>query len=106
MEAGQSLTIVVCPAIEILQHRLSLLRQSCQRLHWKVYDNEPHTLMALAEQEILSEDLQKLDINDPSIEVKGSVYVAQYYQRYRSAAGPFRPERTLYWSCDESKLLI
>ncbi len=69
MEVCQPQTIPAsnyCPAIEMLQHRLSLLRQSCHGLHWEDYENELHNLMALAEQEILSEDLQKLDVTEPS----------------------------------------
>lgn len=111
MEVCQSLTIPAssyCPAIETLQHRLSLLRQSCQELHWEDYENELHNLMTLAEQEILSEDLQKLDVNEPSIEVKGTVYrrVAQNYQTYQSAAGPVRAKRTLYRSSPGSKCIV
>ncbi|WBA79756.1 hypothetical protein [Endozoicomonas sp. GU-1] len=59
MQVGQPLTIPAshyCPAIEMLQHRLSLLHQSCHGLHWEDYENELHNLMALAEQEILAED--------------------------------------------------
>ncbi|MGI2026987.1 hypothetical protein [Endozoicomonas acroporae] len=73
MEVFHPLTIPAsnhCPAIEMLQHRLSLLRQSRHELHWKDYENELHNLMALAEQEILSEDLQKLDVNEPFVSKK------------------------------------
>lgn len=95
MKVCQSLTIPGSSygiAIKALQHRLSLLRQSCQGLNWEDYENELHNLMTLAEQEILSEDLQKLDVNEPSIEVKGTVYrrVAQNHQTYQSATGPVR----------------
>ncbi|WP_422461075.1 hypothetical protein [Endozoicomonas sp. ALB115] len=111
MEVCHPLTIPAsnhCPAIEMLQHRLSLLRQSCHELHWEDYENELHNLMALAEQEILSEDLQKLDVNEPSIEVKGTVYrrVAQNHQTYQSAAGPVRVKRTLYRSGSGSKCIV
>ena len=80
MEVCQLLPISAndnCPVIGELQHQLALLRQSRGELHWEEYENELHNIMAQAEREILSEDLQKLDIDDSSIEVKGTKLVVR-----------------------------
>ncbi|USE37429.1 hypothetical protein [Endozoicomonas sp. SCSIO W0465] len=102
MEVCQPLTKVAndsCPAIDQLQQKLTLLRQSNNPIqHFEDHENEIHSLFIQAEREILAEELQKLDINKASIEVNGVVYhqALRSYQTYQSAAGPVRVLRSLY----------
>ena len=102
MEVCQSMTNVAndsCPAIDLLQKKLTLLRQSNKPIqHFEDHENEIHSLFVQAEREILAEELQELDINEASIEVNGVVYhqALRSYQTYQSAVGPVRVLRSLY----------
>jgi hypothetical protein len=61
-------------------------------------ERELHALFVTAEREALSEELARLDINEPLVEVGGIVYrqVKRCEETYFSAAGPLRVERSLY----------
>ena len=62
MQVCQSLTNVAndsCPAIDQLQQKLTLLRQSNKPIqHFEDHENEIHSLFVQAEREILAEELQ------------------------------------------------
>lgn len=96
-----------CPIIERLKQQLDSLRQ----LHdstsqFEDYENELHALFVQAERNILAEDLQKLDIDEPSVEIGGTLYrrALRCYKTYLSAAGPVRVLRTLYRTAKEKSI--
>jgi hypothetical protein len=62
------------------------------------FEEELHGLFVAAEREVLSEELARLDIDAPAVEVDGIVYkqVERCEETYFSAVGPIRVNRGLY----------
>lgn len=62
------------------------------------FEQELHALFVAAECEALDIELERLDIDQPAIEVDGVVYhrVERCADTYFSSAGPVRPMRSLY----------
>ena len=102
MEVCHPLTEVAnysCHALAQLEHKLACLRQQHNPIQcFEDFENELHALFAQAEQDVLAEDLQKLDINEPCIKIDDTLYhrVLRCHKTYQSAAGAVRVSRTLY----------
>ena len=78
MEVCQPLTEVAnssCHAIQQLDHKLAALRQQFDPIqHFEDYEGEVHKLFAQAERGVLEEDLSRLDVDTPVIEVNDICY--------------------------------
>jgi hypothetical protein len=101
MQASQ-----ICELLSIPQ---SAFDQLCAFLHQRqnaqepvedliAFEQEMHRLFMAAEREAFAQELARLDMDVPVIEIDGQRYrrVLRCAQTYSSAAGPVRVERTLY----------
>lgn len=64
----------------------------------EAFEREVHARFVAAEREVLGEELARLDIDRPTVEVGGLVHrqVERCEETYFSASGPVRVERSLY----------
>ena len=62
------------------------------------FEREVHTLFVEAEREVLGEELERLDVDQPSVVIGGHVHhrVLRSAETYTSAVGPVTVMRTLY----------
>ena len=70
-------------------------------------ERELHALFVTAERELLGEELERLDIDVPSVLVEGEVHhrVLRGTETYTSAAGPVTVTRSLYRSGKSSAVV-
>jgi len=86
-------------AMERIQSFLEQRRSKKERIEdLESFERELHAMFMAAEREVLGEEIGRLDIDVPVIEVEGIVYrkVIRCEETYFSAAGPIRVERSLY----------
>lgn len=69
------------------------------------FEKEMHALFAAAECEVMKEELERLDVDVPVVEVEGEPCrrVLRCEETYWSAAGPVRVDRTLYRGRDQTR---
>lgn len=62
------------------------------------FERELHEYVVAVEQEVLAEELARLDVDLPAVTIEGEVYrqVVRCEETYTSAAGPVRVMRSLY----------
>lgn len=86
------------PALPRLEHSLAKLRSRPPgRVEFGQFEREIHTLFNEAEREVLSEELERLDIDLPWVEIGEEVHhrVWRGNETSTSAAGPVTVTRTL-----------
>jgi hypothetical protein len=69
------------------------------------FERELHGYVVAVEQEVLAEELARLDVDLPAVTIEGEVYrqVVRCEETYTSAAGPVRVMRSLYRRGGEGK---
>ena len=62
------------------------------------FEGEVHQLFAAAERAVLADELERLDVNQPEVNIEGRRHrrVLRASETYTSAAGPITVQRTLY----------
>ena len=86
-------------ALERLQAGVMKLRaRQGGEMGFEDFENELHALFMAAEREILAQELERLDVNEPQLMIGGQLHhrVLRSAQTYTSAAGPVSVSRTLY----------
>lgn len=92
------------PALQRLEQSLAkLLSRPQVTVEFGQFEREIHALFNKAEREVLSEELERLDIDLPWVEIGEEVHhrVWRGNETYTSAAGPVTVTRTLYRSGKE-----
>ncbi len=95
----QSGTIGARSTVAHLQASLTTLRAHHEAGEdFERFEREVHTLFVDAEREVLGEELERLDVDLPSVVIGGHVHhrVLRSAETYTSAVGPVTVMRTLY----------
>ena len=97
-------TTAFSPALKQLEQALAKLRTQTKTTEdFGQFEREVHALFNEAEREVLGEELERLDIDLPRMQIGGEVHyrVLRGSETYTSAAGPVTVTRTLYRSGKE-----
>lgn len=97
-------TTTLPPALQRLEQSLAKLRCGPEaREDFGQFEREVLALFNTAEREVLGEELERLDIDLPRVEIDGVVHhrVLRGTETYTSAAGPVAVSRALYRSGKE-----
>ena len=99
-------TIAPIAALERLEAAISQVRGQHEG-NFERLERELHALFVTAERELLGEELERLDIDVPSVLVEGEVHhrVLRGTETYTSAAGPVTVTRSLYRSGKSSAVV-
>ena len=100
-------TIALPFALQRLEQSLAKLRARVEAAEdFGQFEREVHALFNEAEREVLSEELERLDVDLPRVEIGGAVHyrVLRGSETYTSAAGPVAVTRTLYRSGKEKAI--
>lgn len=97
---SQHQTTTTCLALQRLQESLHALRagNDAGGEDFERFERDVHALFVEAEREVLAEELERLDVDVPSVVIEGRVHhrVLRSCETYTSAVGPLTVMRTLY----------
>ena len=88
----------LAPILNDLGAKLRRLAQSPETHDFGRRERSVHELFATAEREVLAQELQRLDVDRPAVNIAGQEYrrVLRSRAAYTSAVGSITVERTLY----------
>lgn len=98
MQSSHNPALVENSALERLRQFAEVRRSSAPVEEFEAFELRLHALCAEVEREIAGEELARLDMNMPIIEVGGIPHrqVIRHAETYMGAAGPIRVMRSLY----------
>jgi len=97
--AARATTAAIHPALQRLHTALAEWRErGLEEEGFEELERELHALFVEAEREVLADELERLDVDVPYVEIEGRKHhrVLRSSETYTSAAGPIAVTRTLY----------